>query len=75
MIFCCDIFQKCSQKPLIQKEGFEKSYRICLETANQIKKQRLYDIFNNPEGVIGTCDYCNKHVEKALKMARKIEKL
>jgi MoaA/NifB/PqqE/SkfB family radical SAM enzyme len=74
MIFCCDIWQKCRQKPLIQKEGFEECYRICLETANEIKKQRLHDIFSNPAAVSGTCDYCNKHIERVLAAVRKREK-
>ena len=73
MIFCCDIFQKCSQKPLIQKEGFEKSYRITLNVINEIKKQRLRDLLNNPEEATGTCDYCNKYIGKVLERARKTE--
>lgn len=73
MIFCCDIFQKCGQKPLIQREGFEKSCRITLNVVNEIKKQRLHDLLNSPEEAIGTCDYCNKHIEKALEIARKME--
>ncbi len=76
MIFCCDIYRKCNQKPLVQKEGFEKSLRINLNAMQEIKKQRLYDILNNPD-IIGTCDYCDycdRYVEEAFKRAREIEK-
>ena len=66
MLFCCDIFKECKNKPLIQKIGFENAFKITLEVINEIKKRRLYDLLNNPDKINSTCDYCNKYIDKYL---------
>ena len=71
MLFCPDIFFRCENKPLIQEVGFEKAYKITLDTINEIKKRRLYDLLNNSiEANTTLCDYCDKHIESCLDLAK-----
>jgi len=71
MLLCPDIYSKCEQKPLIQETGFEKSYLITLETINELKKRRLHDLLNNSiEAKTTLCDYCDRHIESCLDLAK-----
>lgn len=70
MIPCCDIYRECKNKPLIQEKGFEECYRINLDVINEIKKQRLQDMFDCPENAIGTCAYCNRYIENCLNLIK-----
>lgn len=71
MLPCCDIYQECKNKPLIQEVGFEKALEINLEVINELKKQRLHDLFHNSESVVRTCDFCNKHIERLFDLVNK----
>lgn len=63
MFFCCDINRECKNKPLIQKVGFEKSLRITLDIANEMKKKFLSDLLNNPQKINRICDFCNDNID------------
>ncbi|MDD5146035.1 MAG: radical SAM protein [Candidatus Pacebacteria bacterium] len=64
VIFCCDIFRGCKNKPLIKNVGFKRSIEINLDVILEIKKKRLSDLFKNSKEALNTCDYCNKYAEK-----------
>lgn len=57
MFFCCNLYQPCKNKPLVQNVGFKEAYRINLEAINEFKRRH----FNF------TCDSCNQHIENCLK--------
>ena len=69
MLFCCDLNRECEDKPLIQQLGFEKSFKITLNAANEMKKKFLSDLLNSPRKTSRICDFCNKHIKGCLTSA------
>lgn len=66
MFFCCDIFEDCPQKPLVQKIGFAKSLMITMDVVNEIKKRMLVCLLNNPQKIGRICDFCNGNIKSCL---------
>jgi len=76
MHFCCDIPKMPSNRPNILKDGLEKSFLLTLDIVNEIKKQRLTDLYRNENHSADfyTCEYCNKNIESIIKKVRAKDK-
>lgn len=75
MLFCCDLYQKCPHKPLIQELGFKECLRINFDVINEIKKQHAKDLLDNSlPKLVNFCDFCNNYVEKFLDLVQRQRK-
>lgn len=68
MFFCCDMNSECKNKPLIQNIGFKKSFEITLNSANEMKKKTIENLFNGQE-ISRFCDFCNNNIKDCLNLA------
>lgn len=68
MLFCCDLRRECRNKPLVQNFGFEKSLKITLDVANEIKKKFLDNLLNSSQKITRICEFCNDNVESCLEL-------
>jgi MoaA/NifB/PqqE/SkfB family radical SAM enzyme len=69
MVFCCDIYKLPAERPNILKDGLKKSFILTLHMVNEIKKQRLKDLWSKKRHSFDfyNCEYCNKHIEAVIK--------
>ena len=68
MFFCCDMNRECKNKPLIQNLGFKESLKITLNSASEIKKKAVENLFNGRE-INRFCDFCNNNIKDCLSLA------